>query len=406
MMPTSSHLWALPPDSALAALSGLSASLNAPPAHQAAFGEAREKPKGYTVQNGVAVIPVTGSIWRSGYISSYSGQVIVQGQDMIAAALDAALADRSVKAVLFSFNSPGGVVAGTKELGDRIAAAAKIKPMASYADGLMASAAFWLGAATGRVYAPVTATVGSIGILWVHTDFSKMNDKYGLSFSYITGGKWKAAGNPDNPLTDEDRAYFQRQVSQLHEIFKADVIRGLGVTASAETWAEGQTMLAEEAKAVGLVTTIVRDLASAITTLSLEATMDLKTLAAQHPELLADIQKQAKAEALQEAEAKAKTTTEEATASVLAIVKAVGSEELHAHVTRLVQAGATPTMIEAMAPLMAKAPEAAPQSKEEAAKAAILAGINAATPAPVPGAAPEKNEEAEARAAIERMSKL
>ena len=38
------------------------------------------------MQKGVAVIPVNGSIWRSGYISSYSGQVIIQGQDMIAAA--------------------------------------------------------------------------------------------------------------------------------------------------------------------------------------------------------------------------------------------------------------------------------------------------------------------------------
>ncbi len=410
-MPTTNRLWALAPDSAQAVFADLAVHLRGqetPPqaAHPSAYlPDAKgEEHKGYTVQNGVAVIPVNGTITRKEVMSRWTGRPVTAGQDTILDALERALTDYSVTSILLDIDSPGGVVAGTKELVDRVAAAAKVKPMAAYANGLMASAAMWIGAATGRVLAPVTATVGSVGVILVHTDFSKLNEKWGVSYSYITAGKWKAAGNEDTPLSDEERDYFQRHVSQLHEIFKADVVRGLGVTAPADQWAEGQFMLAEEAKAVGLVTTIVRDLASAITTLRLEATMDLKTLAAQHPELLADIQNQARAEAAQTAEAKVKTATEEASASVLAMVKAVAGEEVHARVESLVRAEVRPEQLAAISAVMVP-PTAQAQSKEEAAKSAILAGIQAATPPPVAGAAPSAGPD-QVMAAIERISKI
>lgn len=238
-MQTADQLWALPPEQVQHILSELAQNQSG----AAALAPAQPQSKGYSVSGGVAVIPIHGAITRTTIYSSYSGQPLSLGQDRILAAL----ADGSVRAILLDVNSPGGAVPGAKELADRVAEAAKEKPMAAYANGLMASAAMWIAAATGRVLAPVTATVGSVGVIWVHADWSRLNEKMGLSYSYITGGKWKAAGNPDHPLGEEERELFQRQVSQIHGIFKADVIRGLGLTAPESQWAEGQTMLAADA---------------------------------------------------------------------------------------------------------------------------------------------------------------
>ena len=230
-MPLSNQLWALAPDMAHNVLTELAGRIHNTEGQSAGQSliPGVNTGKLYLTQKGVAVIPVHGTITRT-------TKYFTQGQDTILAALNLAVKDPSVQAILLDINSPGGTVPGTKELADKVYALSKIKPMAAYADGLMASAAMWIGASTGRVFAPVTASVGSVGVIWVHTDFSKLNEKWGISYSYITGGKLKAAGYPDKPLTDEEQEHFQKQVTQLHTIFKADVIRGLGITAPDESW--------------------------------------------------------------------------------------------------------------------------------------------------------------------------
>lgn len=150
------ELWALPFEMAEQVLSDLASAKSNPQALVEGFPE--RKARGYELVGGVAVIPVTGPIVRE---QGWYGV----GQDAVASSLKAALADPSARAILFDITSPGGVVAGTKELADAIAEARTKKHCAAYANGLCTSAAYWLASATGTVYAPLTATVGSIGVI-------------------------------------------------------------------------------------------------------------------------------------------------------------------------------------------------------------------------------------------------
>ena len=166
------ELWALPFEMAERVLSELA---SAKAVSQASIGgEAGENGSRYELVGGVAVIPVSGPIVRE---QGWYGT----GQDAVASTLKAALADPSVRAILFDVNSPGGVVAGTKELADAIAEARTKKRCAAYANGLCASAAYWLAASTGTVYAPLTATVGSIGVIMTITSYAKLEEKWGIS---------------------------------------------------------------------------------------------------------------------------------------------------------------------------------------------------------------------------------
>ena len=371
------ELWALPFEMAEQVLSDLASAKSNPQALVEGFPE--RKARGYELVGGVAVIPVTGPIVRE---QGWYGV----GQDAVASSLKAALADPSARAILFDITSPGGVVAGTKELADAIAEARTKKHCAAYANGLCTSAAYWLASATGTVYAPLTATVGSIGVIMTITNYAKLEEKWGISTVIITGGKWKAAGQ-GGELTDEERRYFQERINTLHQIFKADVGRHMGLTADPQLWGEAQLLLAQPARELGLVTDIVRDRDAAIRKLAVEAQMTREELAAQSPD--------------------------DAVAGALAVVKAVAGDETASHVettlNTLRATGMSAEQIATVAPLLAKAEAPVHENAEAKTRAGILAGIQNVHQNPVaasPGTVPTATTKSPLLADAERRAEV
>ena len=398
------ELWALPFEMAEQVLSDLASAKSNPQALVEGFPE--RKARGYELVGGVAVIPVTGPIVRE---QGWYGT----GQDAVSSALKAALADPSARAILFDITSPGGVVAGTKELADAIAEARTKKHCAAYANGLCASAAYWLASATGTVYAPLTATVGSVGVIMSVANYSKLNEKWGVSYTYITGGKWKAVGNGDTPLTDEERQYLQERITALHQIFKADVGRHMGLTADPQLWGEAQLLLAQPARELGLVTDIVRDRDAAIRKLAVEAQMTREELAAQSPELVDALLAEGRLKAEAENKANMDKAAADAVAGALAVVKAVAGDETASRVettlNTLRATGMSAEQIATVAPLLAKAEAPVHENAEAKTRADILAGLQAAHRQPAaaaPGTVPTATTKSPLLADAERRAEL
>ncbi len=358
------------------------------------------KPKYYEMCGNVAIIPVCNVIDRRTRYFWFSNNPYTTGQDFIHKALMEAVQDSSVSAILFDVESPGGVVAGTKELADAIADAKKSKPLGAYVNGLCASAAYWLAAATGKIFAPQTSSVGSIGIIAVLSDWSKYNEKLGLNRNVITSGKWKAAGHPDKPLTDEEREHFQHQVAELHQIFLKDVKQHMHLKADSALWGEGQTLLAAEAKELGLVTAIVRDRDAAIKAISpkktalfsyatKENTMDKNTLRAEHPSVYAEIVAEAKAEAEQDSAAKVEGIKKNTQQEVVAVVKAVAGEEMSTKIEQVLDSGVSAEGLAKLAELgmtVAATPKDTKNDDEVKARTQALEAITNATGEPIVGA--------------------
>ena len=398
------ELWALPFDMAEQVLAELALAKTKPQALVEGFPE--RKARGYELVGGVAVIPVSGAIVRE---QGWYGT----GQDAVSSALKAALADPSARAILLDINSPGGVVAGTKELADAIAEARTKKRCAAYANGLCASAAYWLASATGTVYAPLTATVGSVGVIMSVANYSKLNEKWGVSYTYITGGKWKAVGNGDTPLTDEERQYLQERITALHQIFKADVGRHMGLTADPQLWGEAQLLLAQPARELGLVTDIVRDRDAAIRKLAVEAQMTREELAAQSPELVDALLAEGRLKAEAENKANMDKAAADAVAGALAVVKAVAGDETAARVetalNTLRATGMSAEQIATVAPLLAKAEASVQENAEAKTRADILAGLQNVHQNPVaasPGTVPTATTKSPLLADAERRAEV
>lgn len=393
------ELWALHPGMATDILRRMAE-------HASATKIPAAQPDICTVNGQMAVIAISGPIDRESWLFAI-------GQNDIRAALDAAMTDPAVKGILLAINSPGGVVSGTKELADYISQCAKIKPLAAYADGLCASAAYWLAAATGRIYAPATAQIGSIGVIAVHTSWQKAMQAAGIETTFIYSGKYKAAGHPEKNLSAEERQLFQSRIDAIHEIFKADV--GRCMRPKGDGWAEGQTFLAADARKRGLITAVVRDQADALAKLATEIAnkehkMDLTQLKAEQPGLLAEYAAELNAKHAQELEtvkaaaaselAKAAETDKTAARSeVLAMVKAVIGPEAAANVEKLLATGITAEQFAAVAAVKGFSPAATapmqpaaitPENRAvsdiEKASATLLATMQLAHGGPLPAA--------------------
>jgi signal peptide peptidase SppA len=184
--------------------------------------------KSYALINGIAVIPVEGTlVHKSGYVGSSSG---VMGYDGLEAQIKSAIADPDVRGIMLDVDSPGGEVAGVQELGRVISNSTK--PVWAHANEQSASAAYWLTSAADRILLTESAEVGSIGVLMAHGDYSRALENEGIKVTLIFSGAHKVDGNPYEALPEAVLAEFQADLDQLRGVFTATVAGNRGIPTS------------------------------------------------------------------------------------------------------------------------------------------------------------------------------
>lgn len=202
-------------------------------------------------EDGIAVIPIGGAVARK-LTGFEKGGGAVDINDILG---ELSFSERSddVRAVILHFDSPGGTVNGTPEAGAAIAAFSK--PIAAYTEGLMASAAYWMGSSADAVYASRSASVGSIGTYMAYLDYTERFKQEGIKVEMIKAGDLKGAGFPGTPLSEAQRENFQAQVDGINAQFHAHVRSHRGEVA--DDTMRGQVFYAPEAMERNLIDGIV-----------------------------------------------------------------------------------------------------------------------------------------------------
>lgn len=210
----------------------------------------------YTPEGSVGVINIKGSLinGEAGFMRLYGAL----GYDDIREALTEAVADKNVKTIMLKIDSGGGQVAGVQELGDYIREVSKVKAVSAFSDTIMASAAYWLGCSADKVMSGKTTTVGSIGVLIVHQEVSKMMADAGVTTTIVRSGKYKALVNRYEPLSELAKEELQSQVDDLDNTFISYVAdqRGVSVDAARRKMGQGREFLGARALDAGLVDSI------------------------------------------------------------------------------------------------------------------------------------------------------
>lgn len=206
-----------------------------------------------TVRNidGVAVIPVTGPIFRYANIfTEISGATSTQ---VLATDIRAALDNPFLTGIVLNMDTPGGEASGINELAKMIFEARKQKRIVAYAGGMMASGGLWIGSAASEIVADETAIAGSLGVVMGYNDTTKRDEKADVRRVEIV-----SSNAPDkrlDPNTDAGRAKVQAMVDALEAVFISAVAKGRGRTEAhvVANFGRGGILVGNEAMRVGMV---------------------------------------------------------------------------------------------------------------------------------------------------------
>lgn len=201
----------------------------------------------YSMRGTTAVIPLVGPTSKYGGFDTTSTMAIRRQVRMAAE-------DDTVESVLLYVDSPGGQVAGNRDLARDVSHLASLKPTHAYAADMMASAAYGVGSQASRIVANESALIGSIGTMSALYDTTKLAERMGVKVHQITSGGVKGVGQFGTPITQEHIEYQQQLINRISEQFIHSVAQGRNMSVGRiRELADGRVHLAADAAKLGLV---------------------------------------------------------------------------------------------------------------------------------------------------------
>ena len=214
------------------------------------FAEQEDVSQIWEDSSNVALIKVYGDIvgyeevWESGWMQTSSEKVLEY--------INQININEQIKAIIVEIDSGGGEPVASEEI--YMALKRTQKPTVALIKGMGASGAYVVAIGTDKIYASNFSDVGSIGVTMSYLDYSKQNEKEGITYQQLSSGKFKDAGDMDKELTVEEKELLMRDINKVHRMFVEIVAenRDLDYDYVAKL-ADGSTMLGIDAKEVGLI---------------------------------------------------------------------------------------------------------------------------------------------------------
>ncbi|MBI5135782.1 MAG: S49 family peptidase [Nitrospirae bacterium] len=203
-----------------------------------------------TVRDGVAVLPVTGPLFRrANLFTQVSGAT---SYDLLARDFQRAVEDPQIRAIVMELDSPGGEVNGIAELADQVHAARDVKPVVAYVSGMAASGGYWIASAASEIITAETAELGSIGVAMAHVSADGRDEKAGVRRIVTISSQSPDKNRP--PTDDHGRELAQRRVDALAGVFVGKVARNRGVPEATvlSDFGRGDVLVGNAAVAAGL----------------------------------------------------------------------------------------------------------------------------------------------------------
>lgn len=202
-------------------------------------------------ESGVGVIQIQGPIMRDEFEAWWWGGTSTEA---LTRAVNEARESQDVKTLFLDIDSPGGETGGLEIAADAIRETRDVKPVIAQSNGMMCSAAYWLGAQASVVLSGSTDWVGSIGVRLMLYDFEERFRQLGVKAIPIDTGGMKSAGATGTVVTDSQQAYFKELVDQAGQEFVSAIAVGRGVShAVAQSWLQGRIWTPPVALSMGLI---------------------------------------------------------------------------------------------------------------------------------------------------------
>ncbi len=197
-------------------------------------------------RDGVAVIPVTGPLFR--YANLFTMISGASSYELIARDFTAALENPQIKGIILDIDSPGGEVNGVSELSNMVFAARGKKPVVAYASGDAASGAYWIASAADEIVVSETSALGSIGVVGMY------QGKSGKSAEAVEIVSSQSPHKRLDPTTDDGRSRLQTRIDSMADVFIETIARNRNVSAEnvQNHYGGGDVMIGAKAVSAGL----------------------------------------------------------------------------------------------------------------------------------------------------------
>ncbi len=172
-------------------------------------------------------------------------------------AVDKALADDQVKAIVLRVDSPGGSASASDEIWSVLHEADKKKPVTISMGRVAASGGYYISCAGRTITADPATITGSIGVVAGKIVIKGLTDKIGINIETVARGQHAGMLSAMQPFTEEEKAFLRKSMEETYGVFAGRVTGARGEKVpKLEDVAQGRLFTGEQAKDAGLVDTV------------------------------------------------------------------------------------------------------------------------------------------------------
>ena len=185
--------------------------------------------------------------------SALAGQVM--GADTVAGAINEAIDDEGIQAIVLRINSPGGSPVASEIIGGAVdRAAAEGKPLIVSMGEVAASGGYWIAAGARQIVAQPGTITGSIGVLSGKFDTSELWDDIGVNWGSVQRGRNADMWSPTEGFSVSSANRLDAVVDDIYARFLDRVAAGRGMEREAvDAVAQGRVWTGLQAQSHGLV---------------------------------------------------------------------------------------------------------------------------------------------------------
>lgn len=159
----------------------------------------------------VAVLPIKGVLYNSGYYTKYLHQYFK---------------DNQIKAIVLKIESPGSASGTGQAIYNEIISLKKEypKPVIALVENVCASGGYYIACGADHIIASPLAMIGSIGVAFPY--FFKLKnfiEQFKIQYVPLAAGTYKNSTNPFSELNENEKAMLQEVLDDSYQQFLSDV---------------------------------------------------------------------------------------------------------------------------------------------------------------------------------------
>ena len=201
--------------------------------------------------NIIYVIPLEGDIVES-ETEVFSGEENINVSETLEK-LNIAKENDKIKAVVLRVNSPGGSALTSDIIAEKVKELAEEKPVYVSMSSVAASGGYYISANANKIFVDRNTITGSIGVVSILPDFSKLITDNGVNIEKISDGEYSDLYSVDS-FTEKKYNKIYNSNLKVYEDFLNVVSKGRKIDKEKlKTIAEGRIWTGDEAIKIGLV---------------------------------------------------------------------------------------------------------------------------------------------------------